>query len=131
MKNITKLLKMHDFKTLYELLKNNEYRYSLEGFDRDFKKNISSDKFSYLVYLNAREKSVKNILLLCDFLLYTDTFFYDIHPVIYDYLHQGLSMFPTDKQLLNWIISVYENHPDSPFDSSEIEKIKLAFKNNN
>lgn len=128
MKNIAKLLKMHDFKTLYELLKNKDYGYSLESFDRDFKKNISSDKFSYLVYLNAREKSVKNILLLCDFLLYTDTFFYDIHPVIYDYLNQGLSMFPADKQLLKWIISIYENHPDSPFSLSELEKIKLALK---
>ncbi len=126
MKNITKLLKMHDFKTLYALLKDEEYRYSLENFERDFKKNISSDKFSYLVYLNAREKSVKNILLLCEFLLYTDTFFYDIHPVIYDYLCQGLCLFPKNNELLKWIIAVYESHPDSPFDSYEIEKIKLA-----
>lgn len=128
MKYINKLMKQHYFRILYEMLNKNGYEYSIENFASDFKRNSSMDKFLYLIYLISREKTVKNILLLCDFLMFTDTFFYDIHPVIYDYLCQALILFPNDKELAEWIVSVYEGHPDSPFGSDKIKEIKYSGK---
>ncbi len=63
-------------------------------------------------------------LLVCDFLMYTDTFFYDIHPVIRMIVKRAIELFPTENILLEWVISTYENHPDSPFKESEIIEYK-------
>ena len=56
--------------------------------------------------------------------MYTDTFFYEIHPVIHMFIRRALDMFPNEPVLLEWIISTYENHPDSPFENTEIITFK-------
>lgn len=129
MKNISTLMKKHDFKSLYELLEEENYKYTIDNFERNFKKYSSTDKFSYLIYLIARERNVENTLLICDFLMFTDTFFDDVHTVIYDFLCQGLQIFPDNTELLQWIVSIYEGHPDSPFTLSELAEIKMRLQN--
>ena len=128
MKQIGRLLKEHDFRTVYESLNEINYNYTIENFERDFKKNDSADKFCYLVYLISKEKIPANVLLLCDFLMYTDTFFYDVHAVIYDYLCQIMRLFPDDKKVLEWVVATYDSHPDSPFHVDEIEEFKIKLQ---
>ena len=72
----------------------------------------------------SKDYSVKNTLLLCDFLMYTDTFFYDIHPVIQMFICRALELFPKDPTLLEWVVSTYVNHPDSPFEEAEMITFK-------
>ena len=91
---------------------------------KDFAKVSSADKFCYLVYLLSKEYTIYNTLLLCDFLMYTDTFFYDIHSVIQMFIRRALELFPKDTTLLEWVVSTYETHPDTPFEEKEI----IAFK---
>ena len=81
-RELIRLWKERDYHSVYEILKAEEYDYTIGNIEKDFAKVSSTDKFCYLIYLLSKDYSVKNTLLLCDFLMYTDTFFYDIHPVI-------------------------------------------------
>lgn len=77
----------------------------------------------------SKENTPNNAILLCELLLYTDTFFFDVHPVVYMFLQQFLMMYPFDISILKWIISVYDNHPDSPFLQEEINMYKSKLNN--
>lgn len=126
MNRIIKSWKKHDFNSVYNQLKERNYDYTLEGLVKDFHKVDSMDKYCYLIYLIAREFSVENIILLGDFLIYLDTIFYDVHPVIYMLTKQAINMFSNDKKLLNWILDTYEGHPDSPYTLDEINMFKRS-----
>ena len=101
-----------------------EYDYTIDNLEKDFAKVSSTDKFCYLLYLLSRDYSVKNTLLLCDFLMYIDPFFYDIHPVIQMFIRRALELFPKEPTLLEWVVSTYETHPDSPFKEAEMITFK-------
>ncbi len=124
MKELIRLWKNREYKTLYAILSKKEYDYTIDNIEKDFGMVSSMDKFCYLVYLLSNEYSVKNTLLICDFLTYTDTFFHDIHPVIRMLIQRALESFPTDKTLLEWVVSAYENHPDTPFSETELRNFK-------
>lgn len=111
----------HDYNYVYTNLQKMGYSYILDNFERDFKKIKSEDRFSYLIYLLSKEYTPQHVILLCDLLMFTDMFFYYIHPVINMFLQQALLVFPNDKLLLQWIACNYEGHPDSPFSKDEIE----------
>ena len=123
-KGLTQLWKEYDYHSIYTVLSEKNYSYTLGNIERDFNKIDSSNKFCYLIYLLSRDYCIKNVLLVCDFLIYTDTFFYDIHPVIRMMILHAIEFFPTDNTLLEWIISTYDNHPDSPFTKEEIAEYK-------
>ncbi|MCQ2404753.1 MAG: hypothetical protein MJ083_02020 [Clostridia bacterium] len=114
------LWKNRNYNAIYQELKKSNYEYTLDNFDKDFSKIDSSNKFCFLIYLLSNDFCVNNVLLLLDFLTYTDTFFYDIHPVIRMISDLALSKFPSEARILNWIICTYEGHPDSPFTEQEI-----------
>lgn len=124
MKELIRLWKYREYHSIYEILKGKDYNYTIDNIEKDFGKISSMDKFCYLIYLLSNDYSVKNTLLVCDFLMYTDTFFYDIHPVIRLFVQRALELFPTEYTLLEWVVYTYENHPDSPFEEAEI----IAFK---
>ena len=124
MNRLDLLWKKHDYHAIYQQLKKNKYDYTIDNFKKDFCSIDSTNSFCYLIYLLSNDYCVKNILLVLDFLMYTDTFFYDIHPVIRMIFQQALYSFPSDDNLLNWIVCTYENHPDSPFSDQELKKYK-------
>lgn len=113
-----------NFNYVYNQLKIINYKYTLENIERDFSKIKSEKKFCYLIYLLSKENTPSNTILICETLLYTDTFFYDIHPVVKMFLQQSLSIRPFNLDILRWIIDTYENHPDSPFSDYEIQLYK-------
>lgn len=131
LKKTVQLWRKRDYHSVYVFLKEKNYNYTIDNLEKDFNKVSSIDKFCYLIYLLSNEYSVKNTLLVCDFLIYTDTFFYDVHPVIRMIIQHAIILFPTDQRLVEWIISTYENHPDSPFDASEIVAFKKIYINKN
>ena len=131
MRKLIRLWKKQDYHSVYEILKTKEYDYTIDNIEKDFAKISSTDKFCYLIYWLSKDFSVKNTLLLCDFLIYTDTFFYDIHPVIQMFILRALELFPEEPKLLEWVISTYETHPDSPFGETEMNAFKLAVKKTN
>ena len=131
MRKLIRLWKKQDYHSVYEILKAKEYDYTIDNIEKDFAKVSSADKFCYLIYLLSKDFSVKNTLLICDFLMYTDTFFYDIHPVIQMFILRALELFPKEPKLLEWVISTYETHPDSPFGETEMNAFKLVVKKTN
>lgn len=124
MKKLTSLWKKREYHSIYVILKEKGYDYTIDNLEKDFSNVSSMDKFCYLVYLLSKDYSVKNTLLMCDFLTYTDTFFYDIHSVIRMFTQRALELFPTNLTLLKWIVLTYENHPDSPYEKKEITAFK-------
>lgn len=126
MKKIICELKKHDFNYVYTALNKKKYNYTLENLTKDFSSVSSSSKYCYLIYLLAKEYTPQNIILICDFLTFTDTFFFDIHPVIYMFIKQALQVFPANKYITDWVILNYENHPDSPFSTDEINEYKIT-----
>lgn len=128
MKNIIRLFKKRNYCSVYEILKRENYEYTLENFYKDFKCIDSMNKYCYLIYLLSIERTVKNTLLLCDFLIYTDTFFFDINHVIKMFIQQILTLFPGDVAVLEWVVSTYDGHPDSPFGEEELRAFKAKIK---
>ena len=124
LKEIIKAWKKYDFRFVYNNLRVMNYNYTLDNLEHDFSKINSTLKYCYLIYLLSNECTVKNTLLICDFLIYTDTFFYDVHPVIRMLINQAYQLFPKEKTLLEWVVINYENHPDSPFSLEELDKFK-------
>lgn len=124
MRDLIRLWKERNYHSVYEILKTKEYDYTIDNLEKDFAKVSSTDKFCYLLYLLSKDCSVKNTLLLCDFLMYTDTFFYDIHPVIKMFIRRALELFPNEQALLEWVVYIYETHPDSPFEETEMITFK-------
>lgn len=129
LKKIIKQWKNGNYNYVYETLKTKNYDYTLDNLVKDFSSIKSKDKSSYLIYLLSRENTPQNAILLCDALLYTDTFFFDIHPVIHLFLKQSLMLHPFEISILKWIISVYDNNPDSPFSHKEINIYKDKLNN--
>lgn len=120
LKEVIRLWKENDYRSVFQILKKEKYDYTIDNLDKDFRKINSMNKYGYLIYLLANDFSVKNVLLFCDFLTYTDTFFCDIHPVIRMVVNRAIELFPTERNLLRWIVGTYENHPDSPFTETEL-----------
>ena len=54
----------------------NKYEYTIDNFEKDFAMISSLNKFIYLIYLISNENTFRNVVLICDFLEYTDTFFF-------------------------------------------------------
>lgn len=124
MRDVLKFWKERNFYEVYCRLKKMSYDYTLGNLDKDFKKILDIDKYCYLVYLISREFTVKNVLLLCDFLMYDDVCFFDAYPVVKWYLMQALNTYPMDKDLLEWIMCTFEGHPSSPFSEEELSVLR-------
>lgn len=129
MKEIIKQWKKRNYSFVYiQLLKKN-FDYTLDNFEKYFSSIDGQNKFCYLVYLISMENTPRNAILLCEVLLYTDTFFFSIHPVIKMFLQQSLNIYPFDISIINWIVDTYDNNPDSPFSFEEINIYKSKLKN--
>lgn len=124
MKEIIKQWKKQNYSFVYEQLLKKKFDYTLNNFEKYFSSINSQDKFCYLIYLLSMENTPRNTILVCDFLLYTDTFFFNVHPVIKMFLQQSLNIYPFDISIINWIVDTYDNHPDSPFSCEEINMYK-------
>lgn len=119
-KYLVKRMKKGCFKNVYEELNSAHYEYTIDAFTRDFK-NVSSEmKFAYLQYLIAKEETSDIHLLLCDFLMWTDTFFFDYYPVLNWHLKRALEISPNNIKVLQWITCIFNGHPDSPFSEEEL-----------
>ncbi|WP_370806377.1 hypothetical protein [Eubacterium ventriosum] len=120
MKKILKQFKKKNYKYVYEYLAMNKYEYTIDNFEKDFAMISSLNKFIYLIYLISNENTFRNVILICDFLEYTDTFFFDIYSVIGFFIRQYLNSNPKDLKMKEWVISRYSENPDSPFTQDEI-----------
>ena len=88
---IIKQFKQKNYKCVYEQLAQKKYEYIIDNFEKDFSMISSENKFAYLIYLLSNEYTSQNVILLCDFLEYTDTFFFDIYSVIGFFIRQYLN----------------------------------------
>lgn len=130
MKEIIKQWKKGNYNFVYEQLKKKDFEYTLDNLERNFSSINSQDKYCYFIYLLSKENTPRNTILLCDVLLYTDTFFYDVNPVIRMFLQQSLNLYPFDISIISWILDTYDNNLDSPFSSAEINLYKSKLDNN-
>jgi len=120
MKDIIKNMKEKCYCVVYEELKKMNYDYTLQNFAHDFKKVDSATKYCYLLYMIARQDSPKLRILICDALMFTDTFFDDTWTVIHWHLKQALNMEPDNIDILLWIIEILYGSPDSLFSEQEM-----------
>ncbi|WP_042434482.1 hypothetical protein [Faecalispora jeddahensis] len=120
MKNIIKLLDNHSYKNVYDVLASENYVYSSEALVKDFSETDDMNLYCYLLYMISRQETCKNHLLICNFLMFQGTFFYDIYPVIRWHLDLGLKLDSMNYNILTWIINIFYEHPDSPFLEDEL-----------
>jgi hypothetical protein len=120
MKNIKQLLVECSYKEVFETLNGQGYVYSLESIAKDFADVEQMNIYCYLLYVLSREETCKNHILICDFLMFQGTFFYDIYPVIDWHLRLALKQNSMDLDVLCWIVDVFYEHPDTPFSDNEL-----------
>lgn len=124
MNKFAKMLSKGEYNQLYEVLESIHFQYDLVGFACLFKKVSSEKKYAYLTYAISRAETPELHLLVCDFVLFTDTFFYDMYPVQKWHLKRALEIAPNNIKVLQWIISIFDSHPDCPFSEEEMAQYR-------
>lgn len=120
MNELQKHMNNGEYQVLYDKLVASQYCYTLENFTRDFEKISSEKKYAFLMYAIASAETPDLHILICDMLYYTDTFFFDIYTVQKWHLRRALEISPNNKQVLQWIICTFKDHPSSPFSEEEL-----------
>ena len=64
---------------------------------------------------------------LSDYLVYSGTFFYNRETVIRYLLDNCLVKSGNDITLIEWILSMYEYNPDSPYNEKEIANFNCIY----
>lgn len=126
MNELNKLLSEGLYNQLYEKLNSLNFQYNIEEFTRTFNKVSSEKKYAYLMYVIARAETPELHILMCNFLLFTDTFFFDMYPVQRWHLKRALEISPNNKSVLGWIIDIFNLHPDCPFTKEEMKQYRPA-----
>lgn len=126
-KDFLKLWKQKDFKAVYYYLENIHFEYKLDTFEKLVAGLNVNEIFNYLVYLVSVQPSTKNVIFVCEYLLYIDPIFYDIYSVIGMFLRYKLSL-GIDEALKKWILMIFEGSPDSPFSIEELNEMKKKLK---
>lgn len=119
-----KLFQKHCYSELYELLEKENYEYSLENISRDFSNKESMNLYCYLLYVLSIRRTSEIYLLICDFLMFQDTWFSDIFPMIKWILDSALEQETDNSDIKEWILSVFFENPDSPYTAEELYEIK-------
>lgn len=117
---IVKNMKDGNYNLVFDQLQQVNYDYSLEHFTHDFAHVDSIKKYCYLIYVMAKMDIPKIHMLICDILMFTDTFFNDVYTVIHWNIDQALRIDPYNIEAMSWAINVFYNHPDSPFSKKEL-----------
>lgn len=124
-----RLLQKHCYKELYELLEKENYEYSLENISRDFSKIESMNLYCYLLFVLSMQRTPKICLLICDFLMFQDTWFSDIFPLIKWLLDLALEYDSNNLDVKEWILSVFWESPDSPYSVDELYEMMKSLPN--
>lgn len=115
------LMNQGSFQELYSKLEKLDFSYSLEDFVTLFRKGKAEYKYAYLTYLIAKNEKPEWHILLCDMLLYTDMlFFHDMYTVQKWHVLRALEISPSNFSVLDWVIGVFNDSPDSPFTDNEM-----------
>lgn len=134
MNNISQLMNEGYYSLVYEkLLSINEdlaqETYTLAFFCGEHLKNVDAEKkFAYLNYVLARKESAEMHIFICNYLLYGDGFFDDIHTVVNWHFRRALEISNNSPAVLREIISNYKDHPDSPFTEEEMVSFETLLK---
>lgn len=105
---------------VYIQLEEKKYSYTLEALCEDFSNVDELNLYCYLIYVLSKKQTCKMSLLICDYLMFLGTPFYDIYPVIRYHLDIALLASPNNLEILNWIVSMFFEHPDSPYTDNEL-----------
>jgi hypothetical protein len=116
------------YSTLYEKLEEMNFHYDLEEYTKCFKGINSEKKYAYLTYVMARCETPDLHLLICDFLSFTDTFFFDRYTVQKWHLKRALEISPNNVKVLQWITCTFNDHPDPPFSEEELSEYNNLLK---
>ena len=108
------------YRALYEKLEEDKFQYIIEEYSKAFSNVSSEKKYTYLTYAIAKLETPDLHLLICDLLLYTDLFFDDMYTLQKWHLKRALEISPNNKEVLQWIVDIFSNHPDSPFNGDEL-----------
>jgi len=128
MNEFRKYIDNGEYQQLYEKLEARHYAYTLENVTRDFKEVSSEKKYTYLMYAIACSETPELHLLICDMLLFTDTFFFDMYTLQKWHLKRALEISPNNVQVLQWITCTFSGHPDSPFSKEELTAYNVLLK---
>lgn len=105
--------------------------YSLEFFCGEKLNSVNAEKkFAYLNYAVARKESVELHIFICNYLLYGDCLFDDIHTVVNWHFRRALEISNNSSKVLLEILTNYKDHPDSPFSKEEMENYEILLKMN-
>jgi len=120
MKKLIKLLQEHMYHDVYIQLESKNYQYTLESLSKDFNSVDELNLYCYLIYVLSKQPKCEMSVLICDYLMFLGTPFYDVYPVIRYHLDTGLLSSPNNILILNWIVSIFFEHPDSPYTENEL-----------
>ena len=102
-------------------------KYTLENIEKEFSSVDNRDMFCYLLYVVSNENTPKHTILLCDYLMYSGTFLYNRGTVIRYLLDNCLVKNGNDITLIEWILSMYEYNPYSPYNEKEIANFNCIY----
>lgn len=124
MKKYVKLLVNGKYNDLFILLKNDKFVYSLDNISIIFPEKYNINVFCYLLYVLSIHHELDFYILICDFLMFKNVWTSDTFGLIRWFLDVALKEYPNNGKIAEWIISVFEMNPDSPYTNDELTLIK-------
>lgn len=123
MKEIEKRIKRGEYLKAYEKLEEAKFLYTLEEWEKFFKRLKCKDIYCFMMYVLSKKESPDIYHSICELIFY-NPFFYESYSLIKWYVYKCINQFPEYKPILQWTIITFGDFPDSPFSKEELKKIE-------
>lgn len=118
--NLIKYLKQKDFEKVYNELEKNKFDYSLNSISKVFPNCDSILLYAFLMYSISKKDTAEKHLLICECLIYMDSYIYEATSMIYWHINYALKISNEIEKIMAWVIEIYGADPSSPFSEDEI-----------
>ena len=104
------------------------YEFSFDHLSHDFPKVNSLTMYAFLMYVISQEESPDKHLTICNYLTFMEPTILGADALIHWHLTRALELDPRNRDVLRWILSVYDGNPDCPFSQAQLEEYRRTLK---
>ena len=116
------------FDSVYRDLSMVSYEFSFDHLSHDFPKVNSLTMYAFLMYVISQEESPDKHLTICNYLTFMEPTILGADTLIHWHLTRALELDPKNREVLRWILSVYDGNPDCPFSQAQLEEYRRTLK---
>lgn len=120
--DLSKYLKKYNFETVFNILENSKFSYTIDSIVAKFPKCNSILLYSFLMYSISKKETVQKHIAVCECLRYIDPRIFESNAIIRWHVLRALEIKENDLKVATWAIEVFSSDPSSPFSPEEMTR---------